>query len=78
MPLDEDSLIQRKILRLMQTKGGSWSGEEFAQIEACPLDLARHMAALVERGDVEHDPVRHCYLLTARGVDHLSELEALE
>lgn len=78
MPLDEDSLIQRKILRLMQAKGGLWSGEEFTRVEAGAVDLARHMAILVQQGDVEHDPVGHAYRLTARGVEHLNELEAAE
>ncbi|CAI4029908.1 hypothetical protein DNFV4_00328 [Nitrospira tepida] len=78
MPFDEETEIQRKILRLLRAKGGLWSEEEFTHIEAGPLDLARHMAILVERGHVEHDPVRHCYLLTARGVDRLNELEASE
>lgn len=75
MPLDPDSQIKRKILRLLQDRGGTWSHQEWRQIDSGPFRLDQHMAELVREGSVQDDEAGQHYRLTESGRNKLASLE---
>ena len=75
MPLDLDGQIKRKILRLLQDRGGVWSHEEWNQIDSGSIQLDQHMAELVRQGCVHDDESAAHYRLTESGKRRLASLE---
>jgi hypothetical protein len=75
MPLDPDSQIKRKILRLLQDRGGTWGHQEWRQIDSGPVRLDQHMAELVREGWVHDDEVGQHFGLTESGKKKLASME---